>query len=391
MPILSIIVPTKNRYKFIKAIIDKFMQCKFVDDEIELVIQDNSDSNDEIVEFLKDKREGHVVYNYTPGNLSVSDNFSIGIEASRGEYICMLGDDDGFTKYIREIAIWMHRNDIESVIFNKAHYKWPDALKAKGKRRIFELETPSLAIHKCEGQLITFTPMNELLYVAQQGFTQLGNMPQVYHGIVKRDCFNKIKKLTGTYFPGASPDMANGVALSLVVESHVLINAPIVFSGQNAVSAGGHGLRKKHVGKIGDITFLPKNIESIWDSRIPRIWTAQTIYAETAIESLREMHRLDVIDNLNWEYLYARFIVDHPDLYKLVIPLIFQVNKGKLWKSVVKQRIRLLGRYPMYVLRKLTNQDLDEKYNDIEDTIEAASVIEQYIDSNQLIKSYPID
>ena len=55
--LLSIVVPTKNRYYYLKYLI------RLVDnlhsEEVELVIQDNSDYNNEFVEYLKKKSFNH--------------------------------------------------------------------------------------------------------------------------------------------------------------------------------------------------------------------------------------------------------------------------------------------------------------------------------------------
>ena len=52
-PIISIVVPTKNRYKYLKQFI--ILVESFKDERIELFIQDNSDDNSEILEFLSNK------------------------------------------------------------------------------------------------------------------------------------------------------------------------------------------------------------------------------------------------------------------------------------------------------------------------------------------------
>lgn len=386
MPSLSIIVPTKNRYKFIKAIIKKFLDDFGTNAELELVIQDNSDDNSEIQKFLETNNSFNVVYNYDRGNLSVCENFTNGILKSSGEYICMIGDDDGFTDEIIRVVEYMQQNQIESAIFNKAHYKWPDALNAMSKRRFFELKTHSLAIHRCDGRISSVNPSKELDLATAEGFFQLRKMPEIYHGIVKRSCMDVIYKATGTYFPGASPDMANAVALSLIVKKHVYINSPVVFSGQNAVSTGGQGLRKQHVGKISDQHHLPVGTEERWSDKLPKIWTAQTIYAQSAVEVLTALHKEDMLQKINWEYLYAKFAVDHKDYKEMVDSLMLNSeSRNRYAKYKRKIEIHLAGRYPMYWVRKILGRSLDYYYDNVEDTIEAAECIEKFIEKCPIV------
>ena len=185
----------------------------------------------------------------------------------------MLGDDDGFTKYILPITKYLYNSGLESAIFNKAHYKWPDALLALGSQHIFDIHTHALAIHKFSGSINHVDVLGELKMVLDDGVTRLARLPEVYHGIVSRESLDKVKNISGVYFPGSSPDMANAISLSLVVSKHVYIDLPVVFSGQNAVSTGGQGMRKQHVGMLKDQPHLSNDIEEKWCPKIPKIWT----------------------------------------------------------------------------------------------------------------------
>ncbi len=384
MKYLSIIVPTRNRYKFIKSIIEKFVEEFHDSDEVELVIQDNSDDNTEIIDYLEKYKDKSILYHYTKDKIDVSTNFSIAVEVSSGKYVSMLGDDDGFTKYILPITKYLNSNGIESAIFNKAHYKWPDALIALGSQRIFDVHTHALAIHKFDGGIYEVPVDKELDLVLSDGVTRLARLPEVYHGIVSRACLNKIKDATGTFFPGSSPDMANAISLALTVQKHVYIDLPIVFSGQNAVSTGGQGMRKQHVGALKDQPHLSHDIEDKWCPRIPKIWTAQTIYAQSAFEVFEAMKRPELLDRINWCYLYAKFSVDHPDYEFLVKPFITNSMVKNYLKYKIKRKIKMLGRYPMFLMRKITNKTLDYSYDDVKSTKDAASIIEMKMEEKTI-------
>lgn len=384
MKYLSIIVPTKNRYKFIKSIVEKFVEEFHDSDEVELVIQDNSDDNTEIIDFLKNYKAEPIVYHYTEGNIDVSTNFSIAVEVSSGKYISMLGDDDGFTKYILPITKYLNSNGIESAIFNKAHYKWPDALMALGSQPIFDVHTHALAVHKFDGSVNFIDVNEELRKVLDDGVTRLACLPEVYHGIVSRVSMNKVKKISGAYFPGSSPDMANAISLSLVVGKHVYIDLPVVFSGQNAVSTGGQGMRKQHVGKLKDQPHLSNDIEDKWCPKIPKIWTAQTIYAQSAFEVFKAMDRPDLSERINWCYLYAKFAVDHPDYEYMVKPLLETSMTNKYISYKAKRKIKMIGRYPMFLIRKIANKSLDDSYDNVQSTKDAATIIEKIIEEKKV-------
>ena len=91
--LVSVVVPTKNRYKYLKNLI------RLIDgfhlDELELVIQDNSDDNTEILEYLKNYSNSNIHYYYSTDKLTMSTNADAGIRNAKGEYVCYIGDDDG--------------------------------------------------------------------------------------------------------------------------------------------------------------------------------------------------------------------------------------------------------------------------------------------------------
>lgn len=58
--------------------------------------------------------------------MSVCENCDRAIQNSKGKYICMIGDDDGFLRNIETYVRYMESKGIDSMIANKPAYKWPD-------------------------------------------------------------------------------------------------------------------------------------------------------------------------------------------------------------------------------------------------------------------------
>ena len=90
--LLSIVVPTKNRTKYLMSFIE--LVCGFGEKDIELVIQDNSETNQEIKEFIENNNYNNVVYNYDSRTMPVIENSDLAIKNASGKYICFMGDDD---------------------------------------------------------------------------------------------------------------------------------------------------------------------------------------------------------------------------------------------------------------------------------------------------------
>lgn len=337
--LLSIVVPTKDRYYHLKKLIE--LIDSFQSEDIELVLQDNTADNTEILNFFKQKEYPYIRYAHQSEPIPVYLNSDLAILNSTGEYVCFIGDDDGVTKYILDCVRWMKINGIEAMRPTLVNYNWPDYILLNG------LPYAGKMTHIIFNSSITFVnPLDTLNDLMDEGFINTGNLPLVYHGVVKRSVLDKIYEIGNTYFPGSSPDIANGVSLSLLVNKYVNVNMPLTISGASKTHGGGSRSVKHGVAKIEDIPFLPKNAKENWEKNIPRVWSGETVWCESAIKSLRYMKREDLIEKVNFENMYSQFVAfrfSHRNLaYKLTN------NKFKLFFT---SSFIIIKRYYYAILR----------------------------------------
>lgn len=320
IPLISIVVPTKNRYYYLENFVNSFVA--FQSSEIELIIQDNSDvQSTGFLTYLNEANDKRIKYNFTPGWLSVVENCELGIDVASGQYVCMLGDDDGMLfKISLEVIKYSIKNGHDAVIVNKAEYYWPDTSHAVWK----DLLAGSIFYKQYSFISKRISVANELSLVLKEGASSsLRSLPRVYHGFVKKETLSKLKLISGSYFPGPSPDMANAIGLSRVVESLVEIDVPAVISGHSKKSGGGMGAEKKHHGRIEDQSFLPKNTSKLWSNKIPKFWSGSTIYAESAKEALLRTNSPKEL-RLNYSYLWAYCLVFESKYFKKIIPVVLR-------------------------------------------------------------------
>lgn len=319
--LLSIVVPTKDRYKQLKHLIN--LIDGFNSEEIELVLQDNTFDNSEILNFLSTKQRTHVKYYHNIKPFPINYNVDLAILNSTGEYVCFIGDDDGVLPNIINCIKWMKRNDIDALRPAITIYNWPDFLDFDNNNLSgallydnFSYEVKEIDINK------------SLRKLANRGFSHIYTIPKVYHGIVKRKCLDEIYKIGGTFSPGPSPDMATAVALSFVVKNFTEINLPVILIGQSESVGGGERKLKGGVKNINEVPFLPKNAKENWNSRIPKVWCSQTVWPESAIKAIQYMSKESEI-MVNYEYILAKFIRSHKSEKNLAIQL--SKNKGNLF------------------------------------------------------------
>lgn len=310
MPLLSIAIPTKNRYEYLIPCVETLLRLKSkYTTELEIIIQDNNWDNNNFLPFLNEHKDS-IKYYHIPEHLSVVENCDYAISNCSGEYVCLLGDDDSVTSQIIDVCKWMKEKGIESCLGKICRFNWPDMVYTVHKFK--KLTIPR------RNKNIGFKDVAKIRkrILATGGYTML-TLPRVYHAILSKKALDKLKDLCGSYFPGPSPDMANAIGLTYVLNNHIIIDTPIIVSGFSYKSTGGAGTRRAHVGKIEDIAHLPKQTKTIWDSRIPRYWTGETIYAESIIEALTKCNSKD-IKQYSFNALYGTFAMYHRDLIPLL-------------------------------------------------------------------------
>lgn len=313
--LLSIIVPTKDRYEYLKPLIELIKS--FNSDEIELVIQDNTKNNSEILKFIQSLSFVHLKYFHTTEQISVAYNSDLAILNSTGKYVCFIGDDDGVSQHIISAVHFMEEKNIDVLKTAICSYKWP----SYNFSRIANF-SGVLMMSIYDKKLRKLNPKQELIRTLREGGNEVAFLPKVYHNIAARSTLDKIYDIGNTYFPGPSPDMANAVAMSFVTTNFCFLDFPVVIPG-NSIRTGGDAQKYKgQCAPINEIPFLPTNTERDWEYFIPKVWSSETILPESACKALKYMGEERFIEEyLDKEKLLARFITGHSELRKLAFPL----------------------------------------------------------------------
>lgn len=366
-PLLSIAVPTKNRYYYLKYLIK--LVASFGSDEIELVVQDNSDDNTEIKEFLEKNPYDFVRYYHNYGIISMTGNCDLAIGNCHGKYICMIGDDDGVTRYILDCVKWMEENSFTILKSSYSIYKWPSFKSS----RYFNVSATAL----CSNYTMKYELRNcksALGKLLKSGISTLEYMPKLYNGIVRRDVLDRVYAKCGSYSPGPSPDMANAVSIALEEENYVFIDAPIIIGGQSAHLGGDANKYKNKICRLEDQKIIdPKDVEA-WDARIPKIWAAMAVWPASALSALKKYNATDYINKTDFEKVYKVFIYEHPTVKNLAYEL--SSNKIRLKINGVFYKIyRFLKGFVSVLNYKLFNVMGGLKINyGVQDIIEAEAI-----------------
>lgn len=335
--LLSVVIPTYNRYEYLIPAIKSML--RITSNKLEIVVQDNTVDNEPIISFLNEVNDERVRYYHIKEHISMTENCEFGVSNSTGKYVCLIGDDDTICESMLNAATYCDENDVEACMFTFPGFNWPDMTFEGGMVE----EANLFYTMKVDGLVSKLDSMEILMGAIRSAEGLPRTMPRAYHGLVSRRCLDKVKSKCGWYFPGPSPDIANSAAVSLVANKCVYISDYLMVSGYGYKSARGEGNRKQHYGKISDKPWLPEDVEDKWIEDVPRIFSGETIFAQSLLQSLNAMGRQDLAAEYNYPCLYAMFLAHHRDALGYMLKFCFKKPKRIWWMIkgiIVRSKIR---------------------------------------------------
>ena len=334
-PWLSIVIATRNRIPYAISAIQSILEI--ADPRLELIVQDNSDSRELESFVLNSIADERMVYRYTPPPFSSIDNFNAALELSSGEYVCMIGDDDGVNPEILEAAAWARRNDVDSLAVKcNATYLWPGT----GVRStIFtKVSGASLTIREFEGGMKQADTEKEMRALVRNGGLYYLNysLPKLYHGLVHRRCLDKVRSITGAYLGGLSPDIYASLAVACVAHRVIVTDYPLTIPGACGKSTSvTEGAIKKHSKKLEDAPHFRDRGEYNWSELVPRVYTPETIWVDSAIAAFNAMGRMDLVQDLNLSKLAAHCITANRGVTRRVLQDTFNLVSARQGSRVI--------------------------------------------------------
>lgn len=311
-PLLAIVVPTRNRHQYVVSAIKSLLLIPSRDTEI--VIEDNSDSN-QLQDWIQENGlDSRIRYTYSKVPTSQSGNYERCMRRVKAEYVACIGDDDGVNPEIVAAASWAKAQGYDAVVpLNSAHFVWPD-LQMRAKAAMAPGE---LRITPITGMVRQPDPEAELRKCVLDAGQRFYDLPRAYYGIVRREAMEQVRAKTGFFFPGVSPDLSAAIALANVTRKVCVVDYPLFLPGSSLRSNAGLSGLNKHVGKLAEQSHLSSDCEQNWSAMVPPFFSVQTIWAEAAVEALIAMEREDLVRLFNIPGLYAHLVMFYPRYLRL--------------------------------------------------------------------------
>ncbi len=265
---ISIVIPTRERADYLGASIRTALAIK--DDALEVVVNDNAsgDHTREVVEGFDDTR---LLYFNAGARVSMRENFNLGVANSTGDYVIVIGDDDGvLPRQIQMLRSVLETHRPDGVSWNRATYVWPvgDFGRKTGGVRFYR--------DGMFGGPRAYDPAQKAQALLQGRLSDMVPTPNIYHGCVSRAYLERIAPAPGLFFDSSIPD---------------------VNFEYRTILTGGRFLHCDHAFSINGISPASNgNAYKGFATDDPRSKPAQQFEAETRADTLR-----DVLEN-------ARFV-----------------------------------------------------------------------------------
>lgn len=324
IPIISIIIPTRNRVRYALSAINSILAIE--SGLLQLVIQDNSDSDELEKHIILMNHDKRLVYNRSVNPLSFVDNFSEAVAHATGEYLCIIGDDDGVNPEIIEAAIWAKNNNIDAIKPSLcAQYLWPGVNISSAFTKKFG---STLTIGEFKSKISIVNVKQELEHLLKDGCQNYfdRNLPKIYHGIVKNEYMQNVKTITGKYFGGLTPDIYSVVALSTQIEKLAVIDYPLTIPGAAIGSGSIDSATGKHTGKLEDAPHFKGHENYVWAQEVPKFYSVETIWADSAIAALRETGNSKLLEYLRVDILCAYCYFKYKEYFKYIFDAYYDYN-----------------------------------------------------------------
>jgi glycosyltransferase involved in cell wall biosynthesis len=225
-PRFSVVIPTRDRAATLRYALRTCLEQDF--DDYEVIVCDNQGgpATREVVEEAASTR---VRYVRAPQLLSMSSNWELAVAQARGEYVLVIGDDDGLLPYaLAEIDRLLRQHPTRALRWTSVYYSWPTIdLPGQGDYLRVPLgrEVRTVAARPAIAAAIAF----EACY---------SSLPMMYNAAVHRDLLAELRARAGRVFPNHYPDVYTGFALAHLAGSYVSTDLPMAVAGTSGGSFG---------------------------------------------------------------------------------------------------------------------------------------------------------
>ena len=231
-PQFSIVIPTRNRKETLVSSLQTCLSQTF--DDYEIVIHDNSDGDETqvyITHLLETSERAKRLVRYFKNDVSVAmtANFELAVGRSTGNYVIVLGDDDGILpRCLEEVNLLLEITSMKVIKWANALYTWPNiSVPGSANYLGFSIERSYRLVNGIE---CISECLRKIEYV---------DLPLLYiNAAISRETIDEIRRRTGSVFGSRSPDVYSGFAIAYICGQFASTTVPLTIAGLSRSSNG---------------------------------------------------------------------------------------------------------------------------------------------------------
>ncbi|PZD97845.1 hypothetical protein DNH61_00875 [Paenibacillus sambharensis] len=228
----SVVIPTRNSSDTLEFTLMTCLDQNY--DDYEIIVSDNS--SDELTKNLIDRlNEDRIKYFKPERELAMTENFNYAISKVKGEYVIVLGSDDGLLLHaLSTLDVLLETLNTKILHWNLVAYGWPD-VQLNGYQNY--LNIPYIEA----GTAITSYKLESLNAIKDvAAFNKLySSLPMLYcNSVVHTSLLKELVTKTGEVYKSIAPDVYSGFAMSSLEKYFISINVPMSIGGSSGNSNG---------------------------------------------------------------------------------------------------------------------------------------------------------
>jgi glycosyltransferase involved in cell wall biosynthesis len=225
-PRFSIIIPTRERAETLPFALQTVLTQDF--DDFEAIVHDNCSSAEtrQVVDGITSDK---LKYFRSDVPLAMTDAWERALSFATGEYVVIIGDDDGLLPHaLRILDQLLRERQARAVRWARVSYHWPS--------HPFPTKRNSLKIPL--GNRGHIMPGREIIRKVVNMDLPFFTLPMVYNSVVHRDVLAELKAKCGRVFFSPSPDLGSGYAIAYQTERYLSLETPFSIGGISGKSNG---------------------------------------------------------------------------------------------------------------------------------------------------------
>lgn len=225
-PLFSVVIPTRNRPDTLLHCLRTCVQQDF--DDFEIVVCDNC-GVPETAKVVRQFDDPRLRYIRAEKPLAMSDNWELAVGHARGEFIMVIGDDDGLAagglKELRRLIEWSKQPIVR---WQKAFYSWPSIVVPTMRNYLRYPLSRECRVVDSHAQ-IRRVMRSETMY---------DTLPMIYNSAIHRDVLERLRSRVGRLFPSRLPDVYSAFSTAMIASEYLSTDRSITIEGVSRHSTG---------------------------------------------------------------------------------------------------------------------------------------------------------